>query len=76
MVMNKLIKCPTCGNDVSQNAPSCPHCGEIINQKMTHYTGAINMKDPVHFIGVLISAFVILFILFSIVWGIINNLIN
>lgn len=22
-----LIKCPDCGNEVSENAPACPHCG-------------------------------------------------
>lgn len=22
-----LIKCPECGNNISEHAPSCPHCG-------------------------------------------------
>jgi len=22
-----LIKCPECGNSISEHAPSCPHCG-------------------------------------------------
>jgi len=22
-----LLKCPDCGNDVSDQAPACPHCG-------------------------------------------------
>lgn len=26
-----LMKCPTCGKDVSSNAPVCPNCGEPIN---------------------------------------------
>ena len=57
--MANLIKCPTCGKQISSNAISCPSCGEVINQKMAKPAGAINMKDPVHFIGVLISILVI-----------------
>lgn len=64
---SKLIQCPTCGNEVSSNAPSCPHCGEIINEKMIPYTGAINLKDPVHLIGVIISFLVVLVVLSAIV---------
>jgi hypothetical protein len=30
--MANLIECPTCGNQISENAVSCPHCGEPINQ--------------------------------------------
>lgn len=26
-----LIKCSECGKEVSSNASSCPHCGNIIN---------------------------------------------
>lgn len=26
-----LIKCRECGKEVSSNAASCPHCGNIIN---------------------------------------------
>ena len=26
-----LIKCPSCGRDVSSNATSCPNCGEPID---------------------------------------------
>jgi len=22
-----LIKCPECGNSISEHAPTCPHCG-------------------------------------------------
>ena len=65
--MSKLIKCPTCGNDVSENAPACPRCGEIINEKTAPYTGTIDMKDPVHFVGVMISIFVIIFIVIAVI---------
>lgn len=27
----KLIKCTTCGKEISKNATSCPHCGEPIS---------------------------------------------
>ncbi len=30
-----LIKCPECGNQVSDKAPSCPTCGNPINTAMT-----------------------------------------
>ena len=26
-----LIKCPDCGNEISSNAVSCPHCGKIFS---------------------------------------------
>ena len=58
--MANLIECPTCGKQISSNAISCPNCGEIINSKMAKPAGAINMKDPVHFVGVVISILVIL----------------
>ena len=50
--MANLIECPTCGKQISSNALCCPNCGEIINSKMAKPAGAINMKDPVHFVGV------------------------
>ena len=28
----KLIKCKDCGKDISKNAQSCPHCGNIIKK--------------------------------------------
>ena len=60
VIMANLIKCPTCGKQISSNAISCPNCGEVINSKMSKPAGAINMKDPVHFVGVVISILVIL----------------
>jgi hypothetical protein len=29
-----LIKCPECNQDLSDKAPSCPHCGYILNPKV------------------------------------------
>lgn len=72
--MAQLIKCPTCGKQVSNNAATCPNCGEIINSKMTKNAGAINLKDPVHLIGVIISILVILAVVSGIVAGILKGL--
>lgn len=60
--MSKLIKCPTCGNDVSENAPTCPRCGEIIKEKRN---GNFNMEDPVHCIGAIIAIFFLILVLLS-----------
>ena len=30
--MANLIECPTCKQQISSNAASCPHCGEIIRK--------------------------------------------
>ena len=30
--MSKLINCPTCGQQVSSGAATCPHCGEAIRK--------------------------------------------
>ena len=49
-----LIDCPCCGNEVSPNASSCPDCGEPIKGLAAVSGGGINLKDPVHFVGVLI----------------------
>ena len=58
--MANLIECPTCGKQISSNAICCPNCGEIINSKMAKPAGAVNMKDPVHFVGVAIPILLIL----------------
>lgn len=26
--MAQLIKCPTCGKEISSESPTCPHCGQ------------------------------------------------
>lgn len=37
--MAELIQCPTCKNNVSSNTATCPHCGEVINARMTKPAG-------------------------------------
>lgn len=41
--------CPTCSNDVSTEAASCPKCGHQFKS-----AGGINLSDPVHMIGVVL----------------------
>lgn len=50
-----LITCPACGKPVSKNAPACPSCGEPIKSSVEKASGAINIKDPIHIIGILIA---------------------
>lgn len=65
--MAKLVKCPTCGREVSSNAAHCPGCGEVINDKMAKPAGAINLKDPVHLAGVILSGLVIAGVIFAVI---------
>lgn len=56
-----LVKCPTCEKDVSDKAPACPHCGEPMRTSVeVAQGGAVNPKDPVHFVGLLICGFILL----------------
>jgi predicted amidophosphoribosyltransferase len=55
-----LTKCPACEKEVSPNAPACPRCGEPINKSAGKSAGAIDAKDPVHFIGLVIAGLMIL----------------
>jgi predicted amidophosphoribosyltransferase len=56
-----LIDCPACGNKVSANAPACPGCGEPIKSSTAKASGgAVNPKDPVHLIGLIVVGFMVL----------------
>lgn len=69
---NMLIECPVCGKQISSGATNCPNCGEEIKKKMTKAAGAINWKDPVHLVGILFVAAVLLgllFYLFCLIFG-------
>lgn len=52
-----LRNCPACGRDVSARAPACPHCGEPFRLAAAG-AGGINMRDPIHVIGVAIAVIV------------------
>ena len=64
--MATLTKCPTCKQAVSSAAATCPHCGELLHVSKSET--AINMKDPVHFIGVLLAAIVVIGIIILTIW--------
>lgn len=69
MKINKktsVISCPACENPVSSEAVACPHCGHPV--RGGHASG-INMKDPVHFIGVVVAAFIVLIFVAGIIVG-------
>lgn len=55
-----LIECPACSKDVSPKAPACPNCGEPLRNLVEKASGAFNIKDPVHFLGVVALAIIIL----------------
>ena len=29
-----LIHCPSCGNEVSEKAAQCPHCGTLVREEL------------------------------------------
>lgn len=57
-----LIPCPACSNPLSTGAAACPKCGHVI--KAANAPGGINLKDPVHLIGVLVGVPLIFLIVF------------
>lgn len=57
-VQSRLVKCPACGRAVSPNAAACPACAEPIRPERTNHSG-INLRDPVHVVGVIIAALVV-----------------
>lgn len=37
-----LIKCSECGQDISDQAPSCPHCGYVFKQETANQDVSVN----------------------------------
>lgn len=62
-----MTKCPACGKAVSSAAASCPGCGHPVGRQ----PGAINMKDPVHVVGVIAAALVVLFAVIGMIAGVV-----
>jgi uncharacterized paraquat-inducible protein A len=59
-----LQRCPDCGREVSRNAATCPQCGHVFK-----YAGGVNLKDPVHFIGLLLCiGFIIAVVVYILSW--------
>ena len=40
-----LIKCPECGNDISDQAPKCPKCGYVLNAETEKATENADKKE-------------------------------
>jgi uncharacterized membrane protein YvbJ len=60
-----LISCPECSAQVSDAAAACPHCGHPIAPpkiQQVRVERGINMRDPVHVVGVIIAVVALLFI--------------
>jgi predicted amidophosphoribosyltransferase len=49
--------CPTCQNQVSVTATSCPKCGHTFKQ-----AGGVNLKDPVHIAGLIVCVIIIVLV--------------
>src|SRR5580692_4970456 len=45
----QLSRCPSCSAEVSTRADFCPKCGHRFR-----YAGGVNLKDPVHVVGLII----------------------
>jgi predicted amidophosphoribosyltransferase len=56
-LMARLTRCPSCNHEVSSQAGACPQCGHQFKS-----AGSINLRDPVHFIGVLIAVLMVAWI--------------
>lgn len=56
-----LTRCPSCRSDVSKMADFCPKCGHRFK-----YAGGVNLKDPVHRIGLGICAIIIISVIYYI----------
>jgi uncharacterized paraquat-inducible protein A len=63
-----IVKCPTCDAEVSSEAAACPKCGHQFKS-----AGAINLRDPVHVIGIIVA---LLFLLGAIYFGVFAYLAN
>ena len=65
-----LIKCPACQAEISPNAPACPKCGEPIKSSVEKAQGgAINMKDPVHLVGIVLVIIIVIGVIISVAKG-------
>jgi DNA-directed RNA polymerase subunit RPC12/RpoP len=52
-----LTKFPSCESEVSTKAASCPKCGHQFR-----YAGGINLKDPIHVIGLIVCVVIIILV--------------
>ena len=65
--LSKLIKCPSCQSDVSTEAAACPKCGhQFVYAGGFKHAGGINLRDPVHRIGLGVCVIFIIGVLYYI----------
>lgn len=57
--MSRIINCPACGKQVSENAAACPACAEPIRPERSN-TGGINLRDPVHIAGIVLCIVILI----------------
>lgn len=55
-----LFKCPSCQREVSNKAAACPGCGHQFK-----YAGGLNLKDPVHILGILAILVLVALVIFA-----------
>lgn len=64
-----LRACPACHAQVSVRAVSCPHCAEPFQAAGRVVAGAINMRDPVHVLGIVVCVVIGLCVLGAAVYA-------
>src|ERR1039457_3370046 len=64
---SQLTSCPSCNAEVSTKADFCPKCGHRFR-----YAGGVNLKDPVHVIGLIICVIFSLAVIVGVVYYIIE----
>jgi uncharacterized paraquat-inducible protein A len=50
-----MTSCPSCQAEISTEAAACPKCGHQFKS-----AGGINLRDPVHQIGVIVAGVLLL----------------
>jgi len=60
-----LIPCPACGKLISPQAAACPQCAQPIAPAKNNTQG-INLRDPIHILGVALALLMLLGIAFYI----------
>lgn len=56
-----LMKCPACDKQISTAATACPQCGHPFAKATT--VSGIDMKDPVHVLGVIVVAIIVVLVI-------------
>ena len=62
-----LVTCLECGTEVSNAAAACPKCGHPVKATPA---GGLNLKDPVHVVGIALVVIIVFGILVAVVQAI------